>query len=94
MFHIRTLYVPEPGTLSSMNVRYKNISGPRIKKARLELGLSQDQLSGRLAKQGITIDRAGISKVETGIRGIYDFELKALAKILKKPADWLLGGEA
>jgi len=75
-----------------MNVRNKNIAGGRIKDARTELGLSQDQLSGRLAKAGITIDRAGISKIETGIRGICDFELKALAKILKVSTDWLLGG--
>ena len=76
-----------------MNVRNKNIAGIRIKKARLENGLSQDQLSGRLAKLQITIDRAGISKIETGIRGIYDFELKAFAKILKVSSDWLLGGQ-
>lgn len=75
-----------------MIVRNKNIAGERIKDARIELGLSQDQLSGRLAKLGITIDRAGISKIETGIRGIYDFELKALAKILKVSSDTLLGG--
>lgn len=73
-------------------MRNKNIAGERIKDARIELGLSQDQLSGRLAKLGITIDRAGISKIETGIRGIYDFELKALAKILKVSSDTLLGG--
>ncbi len=73
-------------------MRNKNIAGERIKNARSELGLSQDQLSGRLATAGITIDRAGISKIETGIRGIYDFELKALAKILKVSADCLLGG--
>lgn len=78
--------------LSSMNVRYKNISGRRIRAARQRLGLSQDQLSGRLAKLGITLDRAGISKIETGIRGVNDFELKAIAKILKVSADWLLGG--
>ncbi len=76
-----------------MSVRIKNIAGERIKEARAELGLSQDQLSGRLAKVGITIDRAGISKIETGIRGIYDFELKALAKILKVSTDWLLEGK-
>jgi transcriptional regulator with XRE-family HTH domain len=75
-----------------MNVRNKNISEPRIKQMREHLGLSQDQLSGRLAKVHITIDRAGISKIETGIRGIYDFELKALAKILTVSSDWLLGG--
>jgi transcriptional regulator with XRE-family HTH domain len=61
---------------------------------REQMGLSQDQLSGRLARTGITIDRAGISKIETGIRGIYDFELKAFAKILKVSADWLLGGSS
>ncbi len=77
-----------------MNVRNKNIAGSRIKKARVELGLSQDQLSGRIAKQGITIDRAGISKIETGIRGVYDYELKALAKTLKTTSDWLLGGNS
>lgn len=76
-----------------MSVRNKNIAGERIKEARAELGLSQDQLSGRLAKVGITIDRAGISKIETGIRGIYDFELKALAKILKVSTDWLWEGK-
>ncbi len=74
-----------------MDVRNKNIAGGRIKEARATLGLSQDQLSGRLAKVGITIDRAGISKIETGFRGIYDFELKALAKVLNVSTDWLMG---
>jgi transcriptional regulator with XRE-family HTH domain len=73
-----------------MDVRKKNIAGKRIKEIRLRLGLSQDQLSGRLAKLRITIDRAGISKIETGIRGVYDFELRAFSKILKVSADWLL----
>jgi len=76
-----------------MDVRNKNIAGIQIKKARTQLGLSQDQLSGRLAQSGITIDRAGISKIETGIRGVYDFELKAFSKILKISADRLLEGE-
>ncbi|MCK5843060.1 MAG: helix-turn-helix transcriptional regulator [Victivallales bacterium] len=75
-----------------MNLRKKNITGKRIKEIRLQLGLSQDQLSGRLAKRRITIDRAGISKIEIGLRGVYDFELKAFSKILKVSADWLLEG--
>ena len=93
MFYIRTLYRALADTLSSMYVRKKNISGKRIKEVRLRLGLSQDQLSGQLAKLRITIDRAGISKIETGIRGIYDFELKAFSKILKVSSDWLLGAK-
>ena len=58
---------------------------------RTQLGLSQDQLSGQLAKRRITIDRAGISKIEIGLRGVCDFELKAFSKTLKVSADWLLG---
>jgi transcriptional regulator with XRE-family HTH domain len=74
-----------------MNLRKKNITGKRIKEMRTQLGLSQDQLSGQLAKRRITIDRAGISKIEIGLRGVYDFELKAFSKTLKVSADWLLG---
>ncbi len=73
-------------------MRNKNIAGRRIKQMREQMGLSQDQLSGRLARTGIAIDRAGISKIETSMRGIYDFELKAFSKILKASSDWLLGG--
>ncbi len=92
MFYIGTLYKMLVASLSSMNVRKKNIAGQRIKEIRIRLGLSQDQLSGQLAKHRITIDRAGISKIETGIRGVYDFELKVFSKILKVSADWLLEG--
>jgi len=74
-----------------MVVRNKNVAGKRIRESRRKQGLSQDQLSGRMAKLHITIDRAGISKIETGIRGIYDYELKAFSKVLGVTSDWLLG---
>lgn len=67
-----------------------------MKKARLALKpkLSQDALSGKLAARGVTIDRAGIAKLETGRRYVSDFEVKALAAALGVTVGWLLGTES
>jgi transcriptional regulator with XRE-family HTH domain len=76
-----------------MSVLKQNIVGPRVREARLKLkpSLTQDELSARLARLGVTIDRAGISKIESGIRRVADFELKALVKALKASLSSLLG---
>lgn len=55
--------------------------------------LSQDALSGQLAKLGVSIDRAGISKIEIGLRCVLDYEVKALARVLGVTSEWLLGGK-
>ncbi|HWA27945.1 MAG TPA: helix-turn-helix transcriptional regulator [Lacunisphaera sp.] len=70
-----------------------NIVGKRVKKARLAAKpkLSQDALSGKLAARGVTIDRAGIAKLERGSRYVSDFEVKALAAALGETVGWLLG---
>jgi HTH-type transcriptional regulator, cell division transcriptional repressor len=44
--------------------------------------LTQDQLAGRLAKLGVSLDRVAIAKIETGIRCVFDYEVKALAAAL------------
>ncbi|MBT3191512.1 MAG: helix-turn-helix transcriptional regulator [Verrucomicrobia bacterium] len=75
-----------------MNVPDKNIAGPRIQAARRELGLTQDQLSAKLARAGIQIDRAGIAKIENGLRRVYDYELRAFAEVLAVSVDELVGG--
>jgi len=71
----------------------QNLIAERVKQARgaAEPPLTQDGLSKRVAKLGISIDRAGIAKIETGIRGVLDFELVALAKALDVKVTWLLG---
>lgn len=71
-----------------------NIVGVRVKEARLRRKppLTQDELSGQLAKLGVSIDRAGISKIEIGARCVLDYEVKALAKALGVSSEWLLGG--
>jgi hypothetical protein len=43
-----------------------------------------------LLEQGVSIDRAGISKIEIGQRSVYDFEVKALSTVLSVTLDWLL----
>lgn len=75
-----------------MGVPNKNIIGRRVSQARERCGLTQDQLSAHLARIGTPIDRAGISKIERGARRVFDYELKALARVLKVGTEWLLGG--
>ena len=52
--------------------------------------LSQEELAARLESGGWKISRSSLSKIEAGIRGVTDFEVMALAKILKVAPEWLL----
>jgi transcriptional regulator with XRE-family HTH domain len=71
----------------------QNLVGERVKDARraAKPPLTQEELSKKLTKFGVSIDRAGIAKIETGIRGVLDFELVALAKVLNVKVTSLLG---
>ena len=71
----------------------QNLVGERVKEARsaTQPPLTQEELSKRLAKLGVSIDRAGVAKIETGIRGVLDYGLVALAKALDVKVTWLLG---
>ena len=71
----------------------RNIVGRRVKAARRLYSppLTQDQLSGKIAAQGVELDRVAIAKIEVGIRCAFDFEVRALAAALKVDANWLLG---
>ena len=73
----------------------KNIVGRRVAEARQgrKPALTQDALSGRLARLGIQLDRAAIAKIETNHRHVLDYELKALAHVLGVEVNWLLGDE-
>jgi len=76
-------------------VARKNIIGRRVAEARLshEPTLTQDALSGKLARFGVQLDRAAIAKIENNHRHVLDYELKALANALRVEVDWLLGDE-
>lgn len=71
----------------------KNIVGRRVAQARRGCNppLTQDALSGRLARIGVQLDRAAIAKIETNNRHVLDYELKALADVLRVGVSWLLG---
>jgi len=73
----------------------KNIVGRRVAEARLasKPALTQDALSGKLARLGIQLDRAAIAKIENNHRHVLDYELKAVAEVLGADVDWLLGDE-
>jgi transcriptional regulator with XRE-family HTH domain len=73
----------------------KNIVGKRVAEARqgCSPALTQDALSGRLARLGIQLDRAAIAKIENNYRYVLDYELKALADVLGVEVSWLLRDE-
>jgi helix-turn-helix protein len=73
----------------------KNIIGRRVAQARRNCTpvLTQEALSGKLARLGIQLDRAAIAKIENNHRHVLDYELKALALALGVDANWLLGKE-
>jgi HTH-type transcriptional regulator, cell division transcriptional repressor len=55
--------------------------------------LTQDALSGRVARLGVQLDRAAIAKIENNHRRVLDYELRALANALNVEVAWLFGGE-
>lgn len=70
-------------------VRRKNIIGSRVRKARKESRVTQMELAARLQVLGITMDRSGIAKLESGRRPASDIEVAAIAKVLKVTIPWL-----
>lgn len=74
-------------------LKAKNIIGGRVRMARTGAtpSVTQDDLSGRLARVGVSLDRSGIAKVESGIRCVSDYEVRAFCKVLRVSPEWLLG---
>ena len=71
-----------------------NISGKRIKLARIDRELDQVELAAALSVDyGIEISQTSISEIERGIRGVRDFELGAISKVLDVSPEWLLYGD-
>ena len=60
----------------------KNISGERIREARLKLRLSQSDLAARVQVEGVTMERDSISRIEIGTRFIPDYEILVFARLL------------
>ena len=71
----------------------KNICGERVHEARCKMRLTQRDLAAQLQIKGILIERDSVSRIEIGTRFVADYELQALAQILKVSVDWLLEAE-
>ncbi len=66
-----------------------NITGKKIKEARIKAGLSQKQLSEKLELLAVYTCRGSISRIENGQRAVTDIELDAITKILGVSFDFL-----
>jgi hypothetical protein len=53
--------------------------------------VSQEDLSGRLAAKGVQITQTSISKLESRQRYCMDYEVAAIAKVLRVSVSWLFG---
>ena len=60
----------------------KNISGDRIRQARVVQRMRQEDLAAKLQIAGVNMERDSISRIEIGTRFVSDFELKVFAKVL------------
>lgn len=69
----------------------RNIIGNKVRLARKEAKppITQAELAARLQVKGLRIDRATISKIETGYREVTDIEAAALSEALGVSISWL-----
>jgi hypothetical protein len=71
-----------------------NIISQRLKAARKQHDppLTMEALAQRIEElEGIGITLGMITKIEAGLRGVYDYEVAAFARVLEVDANWLLG---
>ena len=68
----------------------KNVSGDRIREARLKRRLTQEDFAAKLQIAGVTIERDSISRIEIGTRFVADYELMIISKVLGVTVEWLL----
>lgn len=67
----------------------QNIVGEKVRKFREERKLSQKEFSEKLETRAIYICRGSISRIESHERTVTDFELRAMAEILRVPIEEL-----
>jgi transcriptional regulator with XRE-family HTH domain len=73
--------------------KQQNISGSRIRQARLQHGLDQVELAAALnVDYGVKLEQSDISEIERQVRCVKDYELDAISKVLDIDPVWLLRG--
>lgn len=76
-------------TLSLMEK--KNLIGQRIRLARTKANprITQNDLAARLQIEGLQLDQAAISRIESGTHELTDIEIATIAKVLDVAVGWL-----
>lgn len=71
----------------------KNVCGDRVRLARLQQRLTQEDLAAKLQIEGVIMERDSVSRIEIGTRFVTDYELMILSKVLDVSMQWLVGKE-
>lgn len=82
-----------------VNPKPANLVGSRVRASRTALGFSQagcaEAVQAEIARDypdlSIVLDQSDLSRLESGQRPVWDYELKALAVVLAVRTDYLLG---
>ena len=69
----------------------KNIIGEKIRSLRLQHGMTQKALAEQLQLAGYEFSDLTVLRIENGTRFVPDYELKALAQVLRVTYEDLLG---
>lgn len=75
------------------NYKKMNLVGSQIKILRKERKMSQQMLSEKLKRMKINVCRGSMSRIEGGLRPIYDIELWGIAKVFDVPISSLFPKE-
>lgn len=73
-----------------MDYSYDREVGLKVRAYRMERNLTQDQLAAKLQVNGYDLTRGTVAKIESGLRHIYLYELKAIKDVLHVSFDDLL----
>lgn len=68
-----------------------NICGERVRIAREKHHFSQEELAAKIQLNGHSLTQKAISRIETGLRIVPDYEIPLLANALKVNPLWLIG---
>ena len=68
-----------------------NACGERVRLAREKNGLSQEALAAKVQLKGHSLTQKAVSRIETGVRVVPDYEIPLLAEALGVDPLWLLG---
>lgn len=71
----------------------KNVCGDRVRLARLQQRLTQEDLAAKLQIEGVIMERDSVSRIEIGTRFVTDYELMILSSVLDVSMQWLVGKE-